>query len=125
MPPCCRSSSDFPIQFSFAFYMHLLLCCSLPCSSQILKIPIFSFSVLSFSRTDQEYICSDPGFLLLTGFAKDLTGFEILVLLSKSCKINEPKPTPTHLPKCLHGQVVFIHSEHLADINMHNTTLLS
>ena len=31
-------------------------CCSLPCISQILQAQIFSFSVLSFCRTDQEFL---------------------------------------------------------------------
>ena len=47
-----------PIQFSFAFFMHLLSWCygSLPSISQILKIQIFSFSVLPFCCTDQEFL---------------------------------------------------------------------
>ena len=54
---CC------PIQFSFAFVMHLLMLlftpcisCSLPCISQILPVQIVSFSVLSFCRTNQEFL---------------------------------------------------------------------
>ena len=31
-------------------------CCSLPCISQILQVQTCSFSVLSFSRTDQEFL---------------------------------------------------------------------
>ena len=31
-------------------------CCSLPCISQILKVQIISFSILSFCQTDQEFL---------------------------------------------------------------------
>ena len=40
-----------PIQFS-TFSCTSWCCCSLPCISQILQARIFSFSVLSFGRTD-------------------------------------------------------------------------
>ena len=45
-----------PIQFSLAFFMHLLMLLNISCISQILQAQIFSFSVLSFCRTDQEFL---------------------------------------------------------------------
>ena len=68
-----------PVQFSLAFFMHLLNCCSLPCISQILQVQIVSFSGPSFGRTDQK-ILQQPRVLLflfcflLTMCATDLTG---------------------------------------------------
>ena len=53
-------------------------CCSLPCISQILQVQIFSFSVLSFCRTDQEFLQWPSSFFFFLDdvcmFAKDLTG---------------------------------------------------
>ena len=47
----------FSIQFSLAFFSCTSwCCCSLPCISQILQNQIFSFSVLSFCRTDKEFL---------------------------------------------------------------------
>ena len=45
-----------PIQFSLAFSCTSWCCCSLSCIFQILQAQIFSFSVLSFRRTDQEFV---------------------------------------------------------------------
>ena len=45
-----------PIQFSLVFSCTSWCCFSLPCISQILQVQIFSFSVLSFCRTDQEFL---------------------------------------------------------------------
>ena len=58
-----RSSSDF-LQSRYnvllsSFLLPFSCCCSLPCISQILQVIlqlIFSFSVLSFCRTDQEFL---------------------------------------------------------------------
>ena len=44
--------SSFLLPFSRTFWC----CCSLPCISQILQVWIFSFSVLSFCYTDQEFL---------------------------------------------------------------------
>ena len=48
-------------------------CCSLPCISQILHVQIVS-SQFSPSVAQIKNFCSDPGFFLLTMFAKNLTG---------------------------------------------------
>ena len=63
---------SYPVFFSL-FPCTSWCCCSLPCISQILQAQICSFSVLSFCPKTKNF-CSDPGFLLLTMFAKDLTG---------------------------------------------------
>ena len=64
MPSYCCSSSDF-LQSHYTVLLSSFLlpfsctswcCCSLPCISQILRVQIVSFSVLSFCRTDQEFL---------------------------------------------------------------------
>ena len=78
---CCSSSgflqsdytvllSGFLLPFSCTFWC----CCSLPCISPILQVHVFSFTVLSFCRTDPEFPQWLRFFPPLTMFAKDLTG---------------------------------------------------
>ena len=64
MPCYCCSSSDF-LQSHYTVLLSSFLlpfsctswcCCSLPCISQSLQAQIFSFSVLSFCCTDQEFL---------------------------------------------------------------------
>ena len=46
-----------PIHCSLAFFVHLLMLLFTPlCSSNILQVQIVSFSVISFCRTDQEFL---------------------------------------------------------------------
>ena len=45
-----------PIQFSLAFFTHLLMLLFTSLHSQLLQARIFSFSVLSFCRTDQDFL---------------------------------------------------------------------
>ena len=62
------------IQFSFAFFMHLLM---LLFTSLYFSDPSgsnFSFSVLSFCHTDQEFSAVTQIFFLLKMFTKNLTG---------------------------------------------------
>ena len=58
--------SSFTLPFSCTSWCS----CSLPCISQILQVQIVSFSILSFCRTDQEFL----KWPRLTMFAKYLTG---------------------------------------------------
>ena len=82
MPSYCCSFSDFLQSHYTVFLSSFLLpfsytswCCySLPYICQILQVQTFSFSVLSFCRTDQEFLQWSVCFFLLTMFAKDLTG---------------------------------------------------
>ena len=61
--------------FFFAFFPFTSwCCCSSPCISQILQVRICSFSVVSFCRTDQEFLQWPRVFSSMTVFAKDLTG---------------------------------------------------
>ena len=80
------SSSDFlpshhiVLQVSFAFLMHLLMLLftfsyfSDPSGSFFSSFFLFSFSQFSPFVVQIKNFCSDPGFFLLTMFAKDLTG---------------------------------------------------
>ena len=69
MPSHCCSSSDF-LQSHYTVLLSSFLlplsciswCWSLPCISQILKVQIISFSVLSFCRTDKEFLQWPMGF---------------------------------------------------------------
>ena len=62
-----------PIQFSLAFFMHILL---LLFTSLYFSDPSSSIYFSQFSPfvAQIKKLCSDPGFFLLTMFAKDLTG---------------------------------------------------
>ena len=71
MPSYCCSSSDF-LQSHYTVLLSTFLLpfsrtswcgCSLPCISQILQVQICFFSVLLFSRTDQEFLQCPKGFL--------------------------------------------------------------
>ena len=86
MPSYCSSSDRF-LQSHYAVLLSSFIlffsctswcCCSFLYISQILQAQIFSFSVLSFCCTDQEFLQSPRVFFFwrldVLMFAKDLTG---------------------------------------------------
>ena len=88
MPSYHYSSSVFlqshyavlPSSFLLPFSCTTWCCCSLPCISKILLVQIFSFSVLSFCCTDQEFL-QEPRSFSSANVCQDLMAVSFTTVL--------------------------------------------